>query len=218
MRKIVNINGNEVEAIFINNNWLFNQHHIGKNVLSMKSICFHTSSMDESMAVIIKKNMQNIIGREINTRGEKFLTKYGVLKLLSCSRNGTYESKKALIDCLVDMELIDPTEALSHNVYPEAKFSDKLVTILKHFNIVCLTRVRYGDYIVDIHIPQINIVIEYDERDHRSYNPDKETKRENDIKHMLGCDIIRVQDSKTDEDNIGYILNKIMSKIIKVNS
>lgn len=63
--------------------------------------------------------------------------------------------------------------------------------------------VHYGafqSYIIDFYSPVLNIAIEYDEKYHQRQK-EKDIIRENKIKELLNCEIVRIDDSKFMEDN-----------------
>ena len=67
-------------------------------------------------------------------------------------------------------------------------------------------------YFVDYYEPEKNIIIEWDE--YRHYNPDgtlkeKDIKRQNEIKKLLKCDVIRIKESNFNEETfITFLKNK----------
>jgi very-short-patch-repair endonuclease len=67
------------------------------------------------------------------------------------------------------------------------------VNFEKQYYIMC----ENGNYFLDFYFPEINIAIEYDEKQHfLPKNIINDKKREDDIIQEMGCEIIRVNDEK----------------------
>jgi very-short-patch-repair endonuclease/nitrite reductase/ring-hydroxylating ferredoxin subunit len=70
-----------------------------------------------------------------------------------------------------------------------------------------------GNYYIDVYIPELNLVIEYDEFHHYdSRNKEKDIIRQKYIENKLGCDFVRIDDKKFMKDN--YYANKILAPVI----
>ena len=67
-----------------------------------------------------------------------------------------------------------------------------------------------GQYKIDFYVPDIDLMIEYDENNHSHYDKQKEKERQNFIlsKHNNLC---RVSDDKTDCANLGVVAKHIFS-------
>lgn len=71
--------------------------------------------------------------------------------------------------------------------------------------------------LLDMYLPEYNIVVECDEFGHKKYNKEKEIQREEYIKNKLKCDVIRFNpDDKN--FNIGFVVREIYNKIINKNN
>lgn len=69
-------------------------------------------------------------------------------------------------------------------------------------------------YYLDGYIPELNLAIEYDEAHHDRYK-EKDMNRELDIKSLLNCDFIRVDDRENMYKNIGITMKKIFNILLK---
>jgi very-short-patch-repair endonuclease len=76
-----------------------------------------------------------------------------------------------------------------------------------------LSNGKYNLYVVDFYIPELKLVIEYDE-DHHQRIKDKDKKRQTYIENVLGCDFIRINDREFMKDNnyVCEILNDYFTK------
>ena len=90
------------------------------------------------------------------------------------------------------------------NPRKEIKFIKLLEDVLKPFGIKGVKQFKVLNYRLDYYITDYNLVIEYDENEHKQYNQEKENKREEEIKRELfdeitniPCTIIRVSDKNS---------------------
>lgn len=65
-------------------------------------------------------------------------------------------------------------------------------------------------YRIDYYIPSLNIAIEYDENNHKNYTYEQHELRQKLIERELGCKFIRVNDSNSDEYNIGQVIKGVI--------
>ncbi|EGT3619240.1 hypothetical protein FJ641_07515 [Clostridium perfringens] len=94
----------------------------------------------------------------------------------------------------------------------EIQFLDKLEESFKPFNIKGIRQYKILTYRIDYYIPKLNIAIEYDENDHKNYTYKQHELRQKQIEKELGCNFIRLSDSKSDAYNIGFVLKEIIEK------
>lgn len=92
---------------------------------------------------------------------------------------------------------------------PELLFIDKLENTLNPFNIKGHRQYSILSYRIDYYIKDLNIAIEYDENDHRSYTYERHELRQALIEKELGCKFIRVSDKYSDEYNIGLVFKNL---------
>ena len=91
----------------------------------------------------------------------------------------------------------------------EIEFLDQLEQALQPFNIEGKRQYSVLNYRIDYYIPSLNIAIEYDENDHSNYTYEQHEGRQRNIEKELGCRFIRVNDSNTENYNIGLIIKNI---------
>ncbi len=104
------------------------------------------------------------------------------------------------------------------NSRKEIKFIELLEDVLKPFGIKGVKQFKVLNYRLDYYITDYNLVIEYDENEHKQYNQEKENKREEEIKRELfdeitntPCTIIRVSDKNSNGYNCGLIIKEILN-------
>lgn len=83
----------DVECFNFNGKALFNPYHVGKCLeISDSNVRNYLAKMDENQAVILKNSeVRNMDFRKLNNRGEKFITKSGVYKLIFKSQTDKAE-------------------------------------------------------------------------------------------------------------------------------
>ena len=126
----------------------------------------------------------------------------GVLSLLQRSRLSNTQ-KQELIKSL------NLTEKIILTSRKEIDFVDQLEETLKPFNLTGIRQYKIGSYKLDYYIPSLNLAIEYDENDHKSYSYEAHEGRQKEIEDILKCRFIRVTDNNTNNFNIGLVLKEM---------
>ena len=136
---------------------------------------------------------------------EKYIDLNGLRKFISIS-NTTNKSK--FIKLLQDKEYLHKEEVFEHS-RKENVLMDSIVRVLKPIGYTLETQKIDTNYRLDGYIPELDLVIEYDENNHSHYDSNKEQIRENYIKNNYNH-LIRLTDEDDLMTNIGKVMNKIM--------
>lgn len=108
----------KVEVIELEGKILFNARDVAK-VLDIKNINDNLRKMNDKQVVLLKKSdIQNINFRKLHNRGENFLTKDGIYKLISSSNKMIYERKIELLK-FFGIEKIIPLFERKENIFVE---------------------------------------------------------------------------------------------------
>lgn len=93
----------------------------------------------------------------------------------------------------------------------ENLFIKQLQEVLKPLNYTLETQKSLcnNKYRLDGYIPELNLAIEYDEKQHE-YQQKEDKVREKEIDKELNCDFVRVDYKNTDAYNIGIVMKKII--------
>jgi len=93
LTKILEFEGTQVEVLKLNEKALFNPYHIGLCLgISESNVRNYISQMNDKQTMIIKNSdVRNMDFRKLNNRGEKFLYKSGVYRLIFKSRKPNAE-------------------------------------------------------------------------------------------------------------------------------
>lgn len=137
----------------------------------------------------------------------RLFNKYGICEIISLSNSNISENKKREL-----INKVCPNYQYIHS-RKEIEFEEKLKEFLQPFSLTGYTQYQLDEYRIDFYIPMLNIAIEYDENYHKYYNKEKERQREYYIISKLNCKIIRIDDSKSDEYNLGVIAKQIVNQI-----
>ena len=124
---------------------------------------------------------------------------------MSKIKSSNYKNK--LINWLKENNLLDNNIIISSR--KEIEFIDKLEDFLKPYNLTLIRQYSVLNYRIDAYIKELNIAIEYDEDDHKSYTYEQHEGRQKEIEKELDCKFIRVSDKFSDEYNIGYIFREM---------
>ena len=153
----------------------------------------------------IDKNIKNT-GITVFSRGvEKYIDLNGLRKFISIS-NTTNKSK--FIEFLQEKGYLHKEEVFEYS-RKENVLMDSIVRVLKPIGYTLETQKVDANYRLDGYIPELDLVIEYDENNHSQYDSNKEQIRENYIKNNYNH-LIRLTDEDDLMTNIGKVMNKIM--------
>jgi len=92
----------------------------------------------------------------------------------------------------------------------EDSFNVKLKEALKPLGYSLKTQLHILNYFVDFYIPEVNLVVEYDEHHHNtSTNTEKDNLRQKEIEQKLHCSFVRCSYVESDAFNIGVVFKSI---------
>ena len=175
-----------------------------------KDICDILGTKTKDLKTVLKgKGISNL---KIQTNGGfqtmSCINKIGLHVLLSKTRKINLNTKQELYFALTGMNL---EEYISISCI-EAEFINRLSKALIAFNIKGIKQysVLNNKYRIDYYIPSLNIAIEYDENNHKNYTYEEHEGRQAEIEKKLGCVFIRVNDSKSDSYNIGFVIKELL--------
>lgn len=189
----------KVEVIELEGKILFNARDVGK-ILDISNVRSPICKMNNEQVILLKNSdIQNINFRKLNNRGESFLTKDGIYKLISASNKMTYERKVELLN-FFEIEKIVPLFERK-----ECLFVQKLEEFLSEYNLEGIKQYSILNYKIDYYIPQLKLAIEYDENNHDKYSYKAQEGRQKQIEKELGCKFIRLSDNCSDLKNIAKV-------------
>ena len=161
----------------------------------------------------IGKYCRNILSKNILTSGGRqkmnIISTHDVITLIQKSKTKSENYKEKFINWLTEKELIKNKIFLESR--KEIEFLDMLEKVLKPFDYFCIRQhhVCNNKYRIDLYIKDLNIAIEYDERNHTGYKNDE--YRQKEIEKELGCRFIRINDNKDDYYNVGLIMKQLIA-------
>ena len=95
----------------------------------------------------------------------------------------------------------------------EIEFIECLKQALLPFDITQFERqyskLKCGNYKIDLYLPEINVAVEYDENEHKRYTYEQQELRQKLIEEELGCRFIRVTDKMSHSYNVGKVLKEM---------
>lgn len=153
----------------------------------------------------IDENIKSAEIKPVVRGGSKYLTLNDVRKLISMSHS---RRRHDFIEWLKYNGFIDQCEIFGTERKEEI-FADALSQVLHQFDLSLQAQKVEGNYRFDMYVPELDIVIEYDENGHSDYNIDKEEERENYIRQNHKA-LIRVTDFYSIYSNIGKVIKKIV--------
>lgn len=155
------------------------------------------------------KFIKKIDCKDTSNRLQKMIiiNKDNCLFLIQMSKIKSSNYKNKLINWLKENNLLDNNIIISSR--KEIEFIDKLEDFLKPYNLTLIRQYSVLNYRIDAYIKELNIAIEYDEDDHKSYTYEQHEGRQKEIEKELDCKFIRVSDKFSDEYNIGYIFREM---------
>lgn len=145
----------------------------------------------------------------INSRGREYpfyhMTKEGFLLLTSSFRGTKAQEAKAKI--LTETDMIPP--ALPER--KELEFVDILKETMKPLGLTIETQKVFPklDFRVDVFIPELNLAIEYDEKEH-IYKIEKDKQRQALIQARTGIEFLGVSEDVSHLENVGIVFAGIL--------
>lgn len=158
---------------------------------------------DKHKEVVQISDIQDGLPAHMRSSKITLIDKPGVSSLILNSGKITKGRKEELISAL-GLDIVASSRK-------EIEFGEELKDFFCAWEINVRTQYSVGKYRVDFYIPALNLVIEYDENEHKRYDEDKERERSLFISKTLGCDIIRVSDKNSNSYNIGEIAKEVFS-------
>lgn len=123
--------------------------------------------------------------------------------------------EKNKIDIIQKLNINNRIDIISKK---EIEFLDLLEMILEPFKFKCIRQYLVcNKFRIDLYIPNLKLAIEYDENNHKDYTYKRQKGRQKEIEQKLGCKFIRVNDSETNEYNVGLVMKVIYDLKIKAN-
>lgn len=176
---------------------------VGKDVAEVlgynepnKAIVRHVDEDDRTKQSIIDN-----LGRK---QDSWIITERGVLSLLQRSRLRNTQKQELIKEFNLSEKFVLTSRK-------EIEFIDQLEETLKPFNLIGIRQYQINSYRIDYYIPSLNIAIEYDENDHKSYSYEAHEGRQKEIETTLKCRFIRVTDNNTNNFNIGLVLKEMFN-------
>ena len=156
-------------------------------------------------------NVLDRLGR--NQQKCSLVNRYGLLDVVANSKKKSVEFKTDFLKVMG----IEPQKVICKR-RSEEEFLAALETAVQKLPISILKQKAVSKYNVDAYIPEINLVIEYDENDHKNYCRFLETKREKEIQRLLGCEVVRISDREPHMENISVVIGKIFEEFNRRDS
>lgn len=166
---------------------------------SRDALIKHVDSEDKMITQISdlqEKSLDHMKGSKIT-----IINRRGVSSLI-------FKSKKLSMDKKIYLAGIFDIP-VSYFSRKEIEFKDELVDFFKSMGLSIESQYGVGRYRVDFYIPYLNLVIEYDEKEHRLYDLNLEKKREEFILNKLNCKMLRLSDRNSNAYNLGLITKEL---------
>lgn len=176
---------------------------VGKDVAEVLGYARPTKTIQDHVDEEDKKSIKIVdsIGRLQNT---PVINERGVYCLLQRSRLSNIQKQELLSSLNLKEKFVLTSRK-------EIEFIDQLEETLKPFNLIGIRQYKINSYKIDYYIPSLNLAIEYDENDHKSYSYEAHEGRQKEIEDTLKCRFIRVTDDNTNNFNIGLVLKEMFN-------
>lgn len=160
-----------------------------------------------------EEELKIVLWPNYNDRAPKYIVDYnGAMEIITRCTMISIETKEKLTNWIIEIASnyskdVAPVVVLAAK--KEVEFFAVVQDMLNEMHIESQCQYYIDEYAVDFYIPEYNIVVEYDEDDHRSYDQEKEKIRQDYITRKLGCYFLRIPDFC----NLGKALAKIIIAI-----
>lgn len=157
---------------------------------------------------ISKENILKIKDKTKKNEVSIYVNKNGIIEWLT--HRVYLKNKTKIVKDLIELGFLRRNDFI-FNTSKATTFGDDLEIILKSLGITLEREKFFNKYIVDFFIENENIAIEYNEKNHQSYNKEKEKERYKYLSDIFKK-IIIIDDSKSNIENIAIILKEIFKK------
>ena len=200
MENLMVFEGNDVKVIEINGEPMFEIYSTGM------ALGFETNSKGKAYPhkIRINKVLKNAEISTVEYYEQTFINIKGLKKMVSMCHS---KNKIRFINWLKENNFVQYDEVFASKTSEEI-FMNNLEKIFSYMNLSIERQKIDNNYRLDGYIPEIDVVIEYDENGHAHYNSEKEYEREMYIKNKYSH-IVRVNDFSDVLDNVGIVVNKI---------
>ena len=200
MENLMVFEGNDVKVIEINGEPMFEIYSTGM------ALGFETNSKGKAYPhkIRINKVLKNAEISTVEYDEQAFINITGLKKMISMCHS---KNKIRFINWLKENNFVQYDEVFASTTSEEI-FMNNLEKIFSYMNLSIERQKIDNNYRLDGYIPEIDVVIEYDENGHAHYNSEKEYEREMYIKNKYSH-IVRVNDFSDVLDNVGIVVNKI---------
>ena len=200
MENLMVFEGNDVKVIEINGEPMFEIYSTGM------ALGFETNSKGKAYPhkIRINKVLKNAEISTVEYYEQTFINITGLKKMVSMCHS---KNKIRFINWLKENNFVQYDEVFASTTSEEI-FMNNLEKIFSYMNLSIERQKIDNNYRLDGYIPELDIVIEYDENGHAHYNSEKEYEREMYIKNKYSH-IVRVNDFSDVLDNVGIVVNKI---------
>lgn len=168
------------------------------------AIASHVEEEDKMLVQL--SDIQDGLPDHIKGVKVSIINKHGALSLIQRSNVASKDVKKRLAS------FIGFGDEVSLYERREVGFADVLDDFFEAYGLDVIRQYMVGGYRVDFCVPEIKLMIEFDENDHAFYDKCKEMSRESFIKDKTGFDLIRVSDKRSNSYNLGRISAYLLSR------
>ena len=197
--------GNEVEIIMIEDSPYFELYSSGAALGYVKFKDVKGITYKEIRKSRIDRIVKNVEISMLVHGAKKFVNVDGLRKFISLCNT---KNKGKFIDWLKDNNYISQKEVFEY-ARKEDVFMDALSRILVPIGYTLEIQKIENNYRFDGYIPEIDMIVEYDENGHLHYDLNKESERDLYIKSNFSH-TVRVTDFCDLMTNIGIVMNKIL--------
>lgn len=204
MENLMVFEGNDVKVIEINGEPMFEIYSTGfalgyQDKRVSKGKTYITPRKDRINKVLKNAEISTVVHGE-----QAFVNITGLKKMVSMCHS---KNKIRFINWLKENNFVQYDEVFASTTSEEI-FMNNLEKIFSYMNLSIERQKIDNNYRLDGYIPELDVVIEYDENGHTHYNSEKEYEREMYIKNKYSY-IVRVNDFSDVLDNVGIVVNKI---------
>lgn len=198
-------------------------YNVSKNTIE-KCVCRHKETLTQDGVKLYSRNElrsilhDDVFIKNISKGADKLIIEDE--SFIITNRGITLIPKETVLKIGLFLEQSDKANKLKEKlglykgrcgkIRKEIELFNLIKPTVEKLNLTLYQQYSVLNYKIDAYIPEINLAIEYDEKNHTCYSYESQEGRENIIQNEIGCDFLRIPETTSYAEGISLIIQRIL--------